>query len=93
MVFGKKNGDTKSTTIFYATDLHGSTICFKKFINAALYYRSKGQPVSVVIMGGDVAGKLIVPIIHQNGHYKSHLTGMNYDMTTQEELTGFKRSC
>lgn len=93
MVFGKKKGDTKSTTIFYATDLHGSTICFKKFINAAVYYRSKGQPVSVVIMGGDVAGKLIVPIIHQNGHYKSHLTGMNYDMTTQEELTGFKRSC
>jgi len=93
-VFGKKKKDGgKSTTIFYATDLHGSTICFKKFINAAVYYRSKGQPVDVVIMGGDVAGKLIVPILKQNGHYKAHLTGMDHDMTTQEELAAFTKSC
>ena len=94
MVFGKKKKDAgKSTTIFYATDLHGSTICFKKFINAAVYYRSKGQPVDVVIMGGDVAGKLIVPIVKQNGHYKAHLTGMDHDMTTEAELAAFNKSC
>jgi uncharacterized protein len=92
-LFGKKKDAGASTTIFFATDLHGSTICFKKFINAAVYYRSKGQPVNVVIMGGDVAGKLIVPIVKQGGHYKAHLTGMDHDLTTQEELAAFNKSC
>ena len=94
MAFGKKKqGGGKQTTIFYATDLHGSTICFKKFINAAVYYTNKGRPIDVVIMGGDVAGKLIVPIIRENGHYKSYLTGMDYDMTTDDELAAFHKSC
>lgn len=93
MRFGKKKGGGEGTTIFYATDLHGSTICFKKFINAAVYYASKGRPIDVAIMGGDVAGKLIVPVIRRNGHHKSHLTGMNYDMTTDAELAAFTKSC
>lgn len=94
MAFGKKKqGGGKQTTIFYATDLHGSTICFKKFINAAVYYTNKGRPIDVVIMGGDVAGKLIVPIIRENGHHKSYLTGMDYDMTTDDELAAFHKSC
>ena len=94
MAFGKKKqGGGKGTTIFYATDLHGSTICFKKFINAAVYYTAKGRPIDVAIMGGDVAGKLIIPIIRRNGHFRSHLTGMDYDMTTDDELAGFKKSC
>lgn len=93
MVFGKKKEGGKETTIFYATDLHGSTICFKKFINAAVYYASKGRPIDVVIMGGDVAGKLIVPVLKRNGHLKSYLTGMDYDMTTDEEFAAFKKAC
>jgi Icc-related predicted phosphoesterase len=94
MAFGKKKrSGGKQTKIFYATDLHGSTICFKKFINAAVYYTSKGHPIDVVIMGGDVAGKLIVPIIKQDGHFKSHLTGMDWDMTTEAELAAFRKSC
>jgi Icc-related predicted phosphoesterase len=95
MVFGKKKGSSsgKSTTIFYATDLHGSTICFKKFLNAPAYYKSKGKPVHALIMGGDVAGKLIVPILHEGGHFKAHLTGMDYDMTAEDELVAFRKSC
>jgi len=94
MFFGKKTKeDGEGTTVFYATDLHGSTICFKKFINAAVYYTSKGRPIDVVIMGGDVAGKLIVPVIRRNGHLRSHLTGMDYDMTTDEEFAAFTKNC
>jgi Icc-related predicted phosphoesterase len=94
MAFGKKKrSGGKQTKIFYATDLHGSTICFKKFINAAVYYTAKGHPIDVVIMGGDVAGKLIVPIIKRDGHFKSHLTGLDWDMTTEGELAAFRKSC
>jgi Icc-related predicted phosphoesterase len=56
------------TRIFFATDIHGSTICWKKFINAALHYDA-----NVLILGGDTTGKAIVPIIAQSdGTYKCY---------------------
>lgn len=50
------------TTIFFATDVHGSEICWKKFISAAKFYQA-----DVIILGGDMTGKAIVPIVHQGG--------------------------
>jgi Icc-related predicted phosphoesterase len=46
--------------IFFATDVHGSEKCWKKFINAGSFYG-----VDVLILGGDMTGKAIVPIISQ----------------------------
>lgn len=74
------------TTIFYATDVHGSTVCFKKFINAAKYYTSRGQRIDILIMGGDLNGKLIVPIIKEGNRYRSYLLGKERILTTQEEI-------
>ena len=34
----RKGGAEKKTIIFFASDLHGSDICFKKFVNAAKFY-------------------------------------------------------
>jgi Icc-related predicted phosphoesterase len=48
--------------IYYATDVHGSEICWKKFINAGKFYE-----VDTLILGGDMTGKAIVPIIAQGG--------------------------
>jgi Icc-related predicted phosphoesterase len=48
--------------IFYATDVHGSEICWKKFINAAKFYNA-----DTILLGGDMTGKAIVPIIAQGG--------------------------
>jgi Icc-related predicted phosphoesterase len=45
--------------IFFATDIHGSDVCFRKFVNAADFYGAK-----VLILGGDITGKTITPIIH-----------------------------
>jgi len=57
------------TTIFFATDVHGSDICWKKFINSAKFYSA-----DIIILGGDMTGKAIVPIIHQGGDtYKAVL--------------------
>lgn len=46
--------------LFFATDVHGSEICWKKFINAGKFYET-----DVIILGGDMTGKAIVPIIAQ----------------------------
>jgi Icc-related predicted phosphoesterase len=48
----------RGTRIFYATDVHGSERTWKKFLNAAKFYGA-----DVLIMGGDVMGKLAIPII------------------------------
>jgi hypothetical protein len=48
------------TRLFFATDVHGSERCFRKFINAGKHYG-----VSVLILGGDITGKLIVPLVEQ----------------------------
>jgi Icc-related predicted phosphoesterase len=47
------------TRLFFATDIHGSEICWKKFIAAGKFY-----DVEVLILGGDMSGKAIVPIVH-----------------------------
>ena len=81
----------EGTTIFFCSDLHGSTVCFKKFINSAAYYTSKGRRVDILLMGGDMTGKLIVPIIKQGGEYRSYLFGKKRTLATQEELEGLMK--
>jgi len=56
--------------IFFATDLHGSETCWKKFLNAAKFYGA-----DVLICGGDMTGKAIVPVVAENGHFSVALGG------------------
>lgn len=49
---------------FYASDIHGSDLLWRKFINAARFYG-----VQNLIMGGDIAGKAVVPIIRRQDRY------------------------
>jgi len=50
--------------VFFATDLHGSEVCWRKFLNAAKFYEA-----DVLICGGDMTGKAMIPIVEENGHY------------------------
>lgn len=57
--------------IFFTSDIHGSEICFKKFINAGKYYG-----VDAIILGGDIVGKMVVPIVERNdGSYIAEFLG------------------
>jgi Icc-related predicted phosphoesterase len=57
--------------IFYAADIHGSEKCFGKFLNAAKFYE-----VDLLILGGDITGKALVPIVRrEDGTYEAHLLG------------------
>lgn len=46
--------------IYFATDIHGSEVCLRKFLNAAKFY-----DCDTMIMGGDITGKMIVPIVER----------------------------
>jgi uncharacterized protein len=58
---------TKKPTprIFFATDVHGSETCFRKFVNAATAYLA-----DAIIMGGDITGKQLVLVVTENGGWR-----------------------
>ena len=68
--------------LFFATDVHGSEICWKKFINAGKFYET-----DVIILGGDMTGKAIVPIIAQgNDKYKVTLLEQETILEGREQV-------
>jgi Icc-related predicted phosphoesterase len=72
--------------IFFATDIHGSETCWRKFLNAAAFYKA-----DLVILGGDVTGKVMIPIIAHTGYWQTTLRGETIRMETQEELAEVER--
>ncbi|MGD0573796.1 MAG: metallophosphoesterase [Anaerolineales bacterium] len=71
----------KTTRLFYATDVHGSERTFRKFLNAGKFYDA-----SVLVMGGDIIGKMTIPIIQEKSGYRATLQGTVQHLSTQEEL-------
>lgn len=70
------------TRLFYAGDVHGSRVCWKKFVNAAAHY-----PADVLVMGGDLTGKALVPIVREgDGSYAARVIGEQRVARTAEEL-------
>jgi uncharacterized protein len=82
-----RNRRSEGTTIFFCSDIHASTICFRKFVNAAKHYTSKGRRIDVLILGGDITGKMIVPIVKAgNGTCRSYLFGKQLTLSSQAEI-------
>jgi Icc-related predicted phosphoesterase len=72
--------------IFFATDIHGSEICWRKFLNAAAFYKA-----DVVVLGGDVTGKVMVPIIAYPDHWEVTIRGERRRLESREELLEAER--
>jgi Icc-related predicted phosphoesterase len=57
--------------IFFVSDLHGSEVCFRKFLNSAPVYKP-----DLLIYGGDIMGKILQPIFRTDkGTYLWYPTG------------------
>jgi len=56
--------------LFYATDVHGSDRCFTKFVNAGSFYGA-----DAILLGGDLTGKAIVPLVAENGVHRGVFLG------------------
>ena len=86
MPFFSKKASKEPTRLLFATDLHGSERTYRKFINAGKFYG-----VNVIVMGGDIQGKLLIPIIKEsNGHHRATLQGRVEHFSTEEEINGLK---
>jgi hypothetical protein len=64
--------------LFFATDIHGSETCWRKFLNSGKHYDA-----DVIVLGGDMTGKALVPVIHDGGD-RWHATLLE----NREELVG-----
>ncbi|GAB4215359.1 MAG: metallophosphoesterase [Roseiflexaceae bacterium] len=75
------------TRLFFATDIHGSEVCWKKFLNAGKFYNAE-----VLILGGDMTGKALVPITQQpDGTYKATLLQQQFTLKNEAEVRDMER--
>src|SRR6201987_2711827 len=60
----------RALRLYFATDIHGSDVCFRKFLAAAKVYQA-----DAVILGGDFAGKALVPVLARDGELTARIEG------------------
>ena len=72
--------------VFFASDVHGSTTCFRKLVNSADFYKA-----DVVLMGGDMAGKSLVPLVASGSGWTASFGGTVFELDTREEAEEFER--
>jgi Icc-related predicted phosphoesterase len=75
------------TRLFFATDIHGSTVCWRKFINSAEFYDA-----DVLVLGGDTTGKAIFPIIDEGDRYTYTRQGDEHEIADDEALNDLMES-
>lgn len=75
------------TRAFFITDVHASDRCFRKFLNAAKVYKA-----SCLILGGDITGKVMVPIVERSdGAFALNLFG-NDTIIKRDQLEGTEKA-
>ena len=67
--------------LFFATDIHGSEVCWRKFLNAGAFYRA-----TVLILGGDMTGKALIPIVLDRGRWEVVFRDDRHVLETEEEV-------
>jgi uncharacterized protein len=73
--------------LFFATDVHGSEVCWRKFINSAAHYEA-----DVLILGGDMTGKAVVPIVDQgSGQYRYTMQDQRHQLSGADDLAANER--
>jgi Icc-related predicted phosphoesterase len=78
-MFGSR-AKKRALRVFFATDIHGSDRCFRKFVAAAESYDA-----DALVLGGDIAGKGLVPIRADNGSLVAKVRGEKVTVPRDEE--------
>jgi len=84
-LFRRSRQGGERTRVFFATDVHGSERCFRKWLNAAEVYEAQ-----VLVLGGDLTGKLLVPIVADGGGWVAELHGEQVRAADDVELEALR---
>src|SRR5579864_6943956 len=63
-------GGDAALRLYYASDIHGTEVLWKKFLNAPKYYKAQ-----VLVMGGDITGKVVIPVVQDGDVWTAQLFG------------------
>jgi Icc-related predicted phosphoesterase len=84
MAIFRRRGDAGSGNgglrLYYASDIHGTEVLWRKFLHAPRIYEAP-----VIVMGGDVTGKAVIPLVEEGGAIVAELFGQPVRATTPEE--------
>ena len=72
--------------VFFATDIHGSERCWRKFVNAGAHHK-----VDVLVMGGDMTGKAMVPIVRDGSGWQVELQEQRQRLETEAEVAAIEK--
>src|SRR5262249_58868219 len=76
----------RPTRIFFAADLHGSELTYRKFLSAASFYEA-----DALVFGGDLMGKAFVPIVRDREGFVAELGGERHEFDA-DALAAFTES-
>ena len=73
--------------LYFATDLHGSSKCFRKLLNAGPTYGA-----DLLVLGADLGGKAIQGIVRgTGGRWHARFIGTDHDVTEGPELEALEK--
>jgi uncharacterized protein len=76
------------TRLYFATDIHGSEVCWRKFLNSGKHYEA-----DIMVLGGDMTGKALVPIVDEgSGRWRASLLENRYNFESEEEVKEFEEA-
>ena len=74
--------------LFFATDVHGSETCWRKFLNSGKHYGA-----DVIILGGDMTGKALVPLVHDSDErWHATLLEQHHELKGEDEVAKFEEA-
>jgi Icc-related predicted phosphoesterase len=85
-IFGRASQKAAKIRIFFATDIHGSERCFRKWLNAASVYG-----VQALVLGGDITGKALVPLVAMPDGWHGELHGKPVHATDEAALEALRQ--
>lgn len=85
--FQKQRSNGTRLRLFFASDIHGNDVCWRKFLNAASFYQA-----DALVMGGDLCGKALVPVVANHQGYSAQIAGETRRADSSEELERLERA-
>ncbi len=86
-MFGLRSGSKPDLTIFFATDIHGSDLCFKKVLAAPAFYKA-----DAVVLGGDLTGKMVIPVLRTGRGWEARQAGGTVQLDGEAAVAAFEKS-
>ena len=65
--------------LFFASDVHGSDICWRKFLKVIDHFK-----VDIAILGGDLTGKMVIPMVRNDDEYSYRFFGRDMRISARQ---------